>query len=118
METQNNESLTSDFFTGILDENREKVRAAVRDTLLESVKQQFKWEVPEAIRKEVSDFIATEVIPDVRAELMKNKAAFVDAATEIAKAAPIELAKAMQQKVAENLTNSWKLKKVIEELVA
>lgn len=118
MTNENDKPLTADFFTGILDENREAVRAAVRDTLLESVKKQFAWEVPEAIRKEVSDFITSEVIPDVRAELMKNKAAFVDAATELAKAAPIELAKAMQQRIAENLTSSWKLKKVIEELVA
>ncbi|MBB6424981.1 hypothetical protein [Sphingopyxis sp. JAI128] len=110
--------IDADFFTTVLDENRESVRAAVRDALLDGVKRQFQWEVPEAVRKEVADFIATEVIPDLRAELVKNKAAFIDAATELAKAAPIELAKAMQARMAENLANSWKLKKVVEELVA
>ena len=110
-------ALDAAFFTSILDENRDAVRASVKEALLAGVKRQFEWEIPDAVKREVSAFVTEEVIPEIRAELMANKAAFVSAATDIAKAAPIELAKAMQEAVAKNLANSWTLKKVVEELV-
>ncbi|MES2752775.1 MAG: hypothetical protein V4661_15510 [Pseudomonadota bacterium] len=104
------------FFTEVLESNKASVREAVKETILNSVKQQFQWELPETVKKVFSDFITEEVVPEIRAELEANKAAFVDAATEIARTAAAEVGKALQKQIAENLTKSWNLRNVVEAL--
>jgi hypothetical protein len=110
------DGISAEFFTSVLDSNREQVQAAVRDAMLDGIKRQFQWELPEAVKKEVTAFMVEEVIPQIRAELTANKDEFVTAATTLARAAPAELAKAMQEHVAKQLTNSWTLRKVTEAL--
>jgi len=108
--------LTADFFTEVLESNREQVRAAVRDAMLDGVKRQFQWELPEAVKREVQAFITEDIIPAIRADLIANKETFVTAATQMASAAPAEIAKAMQEHMAKNLTNSWTLRKVVDAM--
>lgn len=108
------DALDAEFFTDILESNKDAVRAVVRDALMESVKRQFQWEIPEAVKKAVTEFVTTEIIPEITAELMANKAAFVDAATVMVRGAPAEIGKAMQAQLAKNLSQSWTLRKVVE----
>lgn len=108
------EALTVDFFTDILESNRDQVKATVTEALLSGVKRQFEWEIPEAVKKEVNDFITNEIIPEVRAQLFTNKDEFVDAAVTMVRGVPAEIGKAMQENLAKNLTNSWTLRKVVE----
>jgi hypothetical protein len=110
-------ALDSEFFTDILEKNKAAVREAVRDTMLESVKRQFQWELPDTVRKAVTEFVNDEIVPEIKAELMANKAAFVEAGTEIARGAAAEIAKAFQEQIAKNLTQSWNIRKVVEALV-
>jgi FKBP-type peptidyl-prolyl cis-trans isomerase (trigger factor) len=112
------ESLGTDFFKEILHSNRDTVHAAVRDAMLDGIKKQFQWELPEAVKREVQAFIAEDILPEIRAELVASKDVFVNAATEMARAAPVEIAKAMQEHIAKNLTNSWTLRKVVEAMFA
>lgn len=107
-------ALDADFFNDILESNKDAVRATVRDALLQGVKRQFEWEVPDAVKKAVSEFIAEEIIPEIKAELEANKETFVAAATEMVKAAPVEIGKAMQAHLAKNLTNSWTLRSIVD----
>jgi len=106
--------LKADFFTDILESNREQVKATVTEALLAGVKRQFEWELPDAIKKEVADFITTEIVPEVRAQLFANKDELVDAATTMVLGVPAEIGKAMQEQLAKNLTSSWTLRKVVE----
>lgn len=108
--------MDSQFFTDILEQNKDAVKKQVIDTMMQSIQRQFQWELPESIKKEVSAFIDAEVLPAVRAELIANKATFVEAATELARTAPLEIAKAMQASAAKNLTQSWTLRNVVGEL--
>jgi hypothetical protein len=108
--------LSADFFTDILEQNKDAVKATVRDALLEGVKRQFQWELPEAVKKAVKEFLADEIIPAVKLELEANKDALVQAATEIVKGAPAEIGKAMQAHLAASLTNSYKLRQVTQVL--
>jgi hypothetical protein len=110
------EALDGAFFTGVLETNKDAVRAAVRDALLDGVKRQFQWELPDTVKKAVAEFVTEEIVPEIRAELEANKEAFVAAATQMAAGAAAEIAKAMQEQIAKNLTNSWTLRKVTEEL--
>jgi hypothetical protein len=108
------EALNEEFFTSVLEENKDAVRATVRDALLEGVKRQFAWEVPDAVKKAVAEFITEENIPEIKAELEANKETFVIAATEMVRGVPAEIGKAMQKQLAKNLTNSWTLRKITE----
>lgn len=108
--------LDAAFFTEILESNKSKVRDAVRDSLLEGVKREFQWELPQAVRKVVNDFIAEEIVPEIKAELETNKKAFVEAATEIVKGATGEIGKALQDHLAKNLSQSWTMRKLVEAL--
>ena len=80
------------------------------------MKRQFQWELPEAVKKAVTEFVTEEIIPEVKAELEANKDVFVTAATEMVKGAPAEIGKAMQAQLAKNLTDSWKVRKIVEAL--
>lgn len=114
--TTTDSPLDAAFFTDILESNKDAVRAAVRDTMLESVKRQFEWEVPDAVKKAVTEFVSEEILPAIKAELLANKDVFVDAATELVRVAPVEIAKAMQEQVAKNLAYSWNVRKIAEAL--
>lgn len=102
------------FYTDVLEENKDAVRAAVTNALLDGVKRQFEWELPQAVKETVNDFIKTEVVPAIQADLEKNKDAIVAAATEIVRGVPAEIGKAMQEHLAKNLTQSWTLRQIVE----
>lgn len=106
--------MNTEFYTDVLEENKDAVRAAVKNALLEGVKRQFEWELPQAVKDEVHTFIKTEIVPAIQADLIKNKEAIVDAATEMVRGAPAEIGKAMQEQLAKNLTNSWQLRQIVE----
>ena len=109
-------ALDAAFFTDILESNKAKVREAVRDSLLEGVKREFQWELPQAVRKVVNEFISEEIVPEIRAELETNKEEFVRAATDIVKGATAEIGKALQEHLAKNLAQSWTMRKLTEAL--
>lgn len=102
------------FYLSVLETNKDALRETVRDAMLAGVRRQFEWEIPDAIKKAVNDFILEEIVPQVRAELTANKDTFVDAATDMVRGVPAEIGKAMQEALAKNLTQSWTLRKVVE----
>lgn len=102
------------FFTEVLESNRDAVRESVKQAMLEGIKRQYEWELPNAVKETVSAFVRDEIVPEIKANLEANKDVFVDAATEMVKGAPAEIGKAMQKQLAENLTNSWQLRKIVE----
>lgn len=108
------EPLDADFYISVLEENRSAVRAAVSNALMEGIKRKFEWELPDAVNKAVSAFIEEEIVPEVRANLLASKDTFVDAATEMVRAVPAEIGKAMQEALAQNLSNSWTLRNVVD----
>lgn len=106
--------LSTEFFTDILEGNRSAVKAAVTDALMSGIKRQFEWELPNAVKEEVSKFVTDQIVPEVRAQLLANKDDLVDAAIVMVRGIPAELSKAMQEQLAKNLTQSWTLNKIIE----
>jgi len=106
--------ISADFFTDILESNKGAVKAAVTDALMSGIKRQFEWELPNALKEEVAKFITDEIVPEIRSQLLANKDELVGAATTMVRGIPAEIAKAMQEKLANNLTQSWQLTKIID----
>ena len=104
------------FYTEILEENKEAVREKVRQTILDGIQEKFKWELPNAVNEAVNEFVKDEVVPEIKAQLLEDKDEIVNAATTIAKGIPVELGKALQERLAKNLAESWTIKKIAKEL--
>lgn len=104
------------FYKEILEENKESVKQKVREAMLASVQRQFEWELPNAIKDEVNQFIKEEIAPAIREKLSEDKDAMIQAATDMISGIPIELGKAMQANISEKLTDSWKLRKITDAL--
>lgn len=109
--------MDSKFYEEILEQNKDAVKAKVVEAMLASISRQFEWELPKEIQAVVSEFIKAEVLPEVKAELFKNKDELVNAATAFVRGVPEEIAKKMQEQVAKTLTNSYSLQKVVEVLL-
>src|SRR5690554_2244652 len=105
--------MDAEFFNNVLEQNKDAVREQVKQSLLDSIKRQNAWELPDQVKKEVAAFMEKEVLPEIRNALLENKDEIVSAATECVRSVPAEIGKAMQKQVAENLTSSWKLRGVI-----
>lgn len=108
--------MNDQFYKEILEENKDAVRQKVKEAMLESVAKEFQWELPKVVREAVNEFVQEEIVPAVRAELLENKDAMVQAATDMIAGVPAEIGKAMQEQLAKTLTDSWKLRKVTEAL--
>lgn len=117
MPTETESPLNAEFMLSVLEDHRPAVKAAVKEALMSGIKRKFEWELPEAVQKAVEDFIQTEIIPEIRAQLTADKDVFVSAATEMVKSVPVEIGKALQVQIAKNLTSSYKLESLIKALL-
>ena len=106
--------ISTDFFTDILENNRENVKSAVTEALMSGIKRQFEWELPNSVKEEVTKFITDEVAPEIRAQLLANKDELVDAAITMVRGIPAVIAVSMQEQLAKNLTNSWTLTQIVQ----
>lgn len=104
------------FYTEVLESNKSAVRKAVTDAMMDGIKRKFEWELPATVNKEVSRFVEEEIVPAIRADLLAQKDEIISAATAMIKGVPEEIAKAMQERLAVSLKDSWKLRKVTEAL--
>jgi hypothetical protein len=115
METEKANSMDMILLESLKD-NKDQIKAAVTKQLIERITSQYRYDIPETIQKEVDTFIAEQVVPEVRAQLFANKEAIVNGATSIALGVAGEVAKAVQAKIAENLTSSYNVNKMMEAL--
>ena len=109
--------MDDEFYTKILEENKADVIEKVRQAMFEGIEKKFSWELPKVVSDAVDDFVRDEVVPEIRSRLLEDKEAIIDAATAMIRQLPAEIGKAMQEKVAENLSSSWKLEKVVHGLL-
>lgn len=109
-------TIDENFLLTALNENRENIKAHVKQTILDGITRQFQWELPEVIKKEVTAFMAEEIAPEIRKQLVADKDMIVDAATVAIQGIAIEIGKQLQEKAAKSLANSWDLKKITEAL--
>lgn len=116
--TEQNEKTPMDaLLIEALNENRERVKNAVADSLIDKIAQQYRYDMPQIIQTEMDTFIKENVVPAISARLTENKDAIVDGATQVALSIASEMAKTIQEQISKNLTQSWNVKKVIDALV-
>ncbi|NCC53535.1 MAG: hypothetical protein EOM20_20310 [Spartobacteria bacterium] len=99
-----------------LEENRENIKAHVRQVILDGITRQFQWELPDVIKKEVAAFMAEEIAPEIRKQLIEDKEAIVDAAAQAVQGIAVEVGKSLQKTASESLTSSYKSRDIVKAL--
>lgn len=96
--------MTEDEMKEFLKENSEAIKLAVRDKLMTSILQEYRWNFSDAIGTAVNEWIKTEIVPEVKDFLTGEKGAIVQAAQEGARQIGNVLTEQMVKKATENLT--------------
>jgi hypothetical protein len=100
-----------------LKENKAQIKEAVTKQLIERITSQYRYDIPEAIQKEVDAFVLEQVMPEIRKQLLLNKDAIIEGATAVALGIGVEVAKAVQAQIVKNMASSYNMQKVMEALI-
>lgn len=109
--------MTEDDLKDFLETNKAEIQSAVKSRMIENLLAANRWEISGAIAKVVEDFVAAEIVPEVKAYLADQKGPILEAA--IAGAAEIgdTLAKAIVTRTAKRLQpDNYEFRQVMEAL--
>lgn len=109
--------IDQEFVQKALDENRESIKKHVKDTILSNLTEQFKWTLPKLIQEEVDKFVKDEILPEIRKQLVADKALMVEYATQAAQGMAVEFGKSIQVLFAKSLASEYNLKAAMEKLL-
>ncbi len=88
-----------------LETNKVEVQNAVKARIIEGLLSQHRWEISGEVAKAVQDFVAAEVMPEVKKYLQEQKGPIVQAALAGAAEIGENIAKALAMRAAKNLTH-------------
>ena len=95
---------------------KEQMIKVAKGEMEKRIQEQFKWNLPDTIAKEVNEFITEHVVPEVRAHLISQKGAILKVAKASADELGIQIAAQMVATAQKNMADSWNAKKVLEAL--
>jgi hypothetical protein len=100
-----------------LDANKADIQEAVRQRMIDGLLTQHRWTISEEITKIVSEFVAVEIVPEVKKFLTEQKGPIIEAACAGAAEVGNQLSQALIAGVAKNLDpNGYKLRGVMKAL--
>lgn len=95
--------MTNDEMKEFLEANSAQIKQAVTARLIEGLIASHKWEMSEVIAKEVNDFMAAEIVPEIKKFLTSEKGAILAAAQESARQIGNLLTEEMVKRAAKNI---------------
>ena len=100
----------------LLDESRGQVVAAI----VEDAKGRLSWtvgnQIAEQVQPIVKQFVADEILPELRVQLLEQKAVIVEAAAQAAVVIGESVAKALVAQAVSNATDSYKRGKIMDAI--
>ncbi len=87
-----------------LADNKADIQAKVRERLIEGLLQDHKWTMRDQIGETVAEFMKTEIMPEVKAYLVSEKSAILEAAIASTGQIGEMLTKAMVERAAKNIS--------------
>lgn len=106
------EEQTQEIINGALEE----IKQAVIKEATSEISWQAKSAASNAVHDIVEEFISKEVKPELLVSLQKKKSAIIDAAIIGAENMAVMLAKAMAEKLSENLGTSYKRSEILKAM--
>lgn len=109
--------MTEDEIRQFLDDNAENIKTAVREKMISGLLAEHRWQIGDQITKVVNEFVAEEIVPEVKKYLADQKGALVEAAIAGAAEMGEALAKAIVERTAKNLVaDSYQFGEVMKAL--
>lgn len=109
--------MTEDDLKQFLDSNRAEIQAAVKQKMISALLETHRWKITDQIGKVVTEFVAAEIVPMVRAHLASEKGAIIQSAITAASEIGDTLAKALVVQVTKNLVgNDYQSRQVFKAL--
>ena len=108
--------MTEQELAKFLEDNREAVMKASRDAIIEKIKDSMKWSLPDAVHQTVTEFLKTEIAPEVGKMLVAEKEMILGAARKSAAALSNTLAEKMMLAVTTNL-DGYRAEEVFKALL-
>ena len=100
----------------LLEESRGQVVAAIVD----DAKRRLPWtignQIAEEVQPVVKQFVADEILPELRAQLLEQKAVIVEAAAQAAVAIGESVAKTLVAQAMSNANDSYKRGKIMDAI--
>ena len=109
--------MTEQDLKDFLEANKENIQEQVRITMIERLLTAHQWEISGQIAKVVQEFVATEIVPEVKTFLADNKGPLVSAACAGAAEMGEALSKAIVERTAKKIkADSYEFRQVMEAL--
>jgi hypothetical protein len=109
--------MTEEDLKEFLESNKKEIQKAVRERMIESLLAQHRWEIGAHISKVVEEFVAAEIVPEIKKYLADNKGPILTAACAGAAEVGDALAKGIVERTAKKLkSDSYEFRQVMEAL--
>lgn len=109
--------MTEEDLKEFLDTNKAEIQQAVKTKMIAGLLEQNRWEISGEIAKVVQEFVAAEIVPEVKKYLADNKGPLIEAAIKGASEIGDALSKAIVEKTAKKLkADSYEFRAVLKAL--
>jgi hypothetical protein len=99
-----------------LEANKAEINKAVKDATIKQLLEEYRWPITDTISQVVTEFIKTEIVPEVKAALVGEKSAIVDAAIKACADISDTLAKGLMQDAAKNVGSEYRRKQIVDAI--
>lgn len=110
--------MTEEDLKKFLEDNKAEVQSQVKQRLIEGLLINHQWTMRDQIGETVSDFMKTEIMPEVKAYLSSEKSAILEAAVKAAAEIGDMLSKQLVAQAAKNINekSSYQFKSIAEAI--
>lgn len=108
--------MNADELQAFLDENRGEIAKSVKDSVIKRLIEQHRWDISEQIAKVVNEFVASEVVPEVKAALAEQKNGIVDACIKSFVIVGDELAKGLAADATKHISDGYHRSQILKAI--
>lgn len=109
--------MTDDDLKTFLEENKESIQSAIKEKMIARLLETHRWEISDKVSKVVEEFVAAEIVPEVKKYLADQKGPILKAALTGAAEIGDTLAKAIVARTAKRLTpDGYEFRQVLDAL--
>lgn len=109
--------MTADELKTFLEENKVDIQNAVKAKVISGLIENHRWEISGAITKVVEEFIAAEIVPEIKKYLTDQKGPILEAAITATAGIGEALSKAIVERTTKRLNpDGYEFRQVLEAL--
>jgi len=109
--------ITQEQVSKMMEEAMPSIIEGFKKELTQHASWQIKEDATALMRKEVTDWVKANIIPEIHKTLVENKEGLIKMAPIMAQEMSNQLGEAFKESIKESLKNSWGRKKIFEAML-